>query len=281
MQLQVRRGDFRATVGVEAILDPRRKSPEERAIRMYGRAGSEALEAAERDGHAIVQRFRTIGASLGLAAFFAALVISSGATLTFDLLGVMFMVVSASVSTGFGAGFAFGVAFDLGVAGLAAGFAGVFLPLAPALFPLPFLSGPGSVTSNVTSSLSGSTPGLGLAATTGHAAQSTARAAHEAAARRARHEAKPTMEARTLAISPPLFQRAATPAAPKAIVLINSRLSVIDLRSPAFGFFLFTFTFYFRTSPSTSHNPPTDPRANRHTTHNHSDARHRSASRRT
>lgn len=105
VQLQVRRGDFRATVGIESILDPNRKSPEERAIRMYGRAESEALEAAEREGHTRVQRFRTIGASLGFLGIVAALLISSGAHLTFDLLGVMFMVVSALVSTGFGAGF--------------------------------------------------------------------------------------------------------------------------------------------------------------------------------
>lgn len=105
VQLQVRRGDFRATVGIEAILDPNRKSPDERAIRMYGRAGSQGVEAAERDGHAIVQRFRTVGASLGMLSFVAALLISSGAHLPLDLLGVMFMVVSAFVSTGFGAGF--------------------------------------------------------------------------------------------------------------------------------------------------------------------------------
>ena len=105
VQLQVRRGDFRATVAIEAILNPNRKSPDERAIRMFGRAGSEALEAAERDGHRLVQRFRTVGVGLGFVLFCAALWLSVGAHSPVYLLGGLLMVVSALLTTTMGASF--------------------------------------------------------------------------------------------------------------------------------------------------------------------------------
>jgi hypothetical protein len=105
VQLQVRRGDFRATVGIEAILDPHRKSPDERAIRMFGRAGSEALEAAERDGHRLVQRFRVAGVGLGVVVFCAALWLSFGAHSPIYVLGGLLMVVSALLTTTLGASF--------------------------------------------------------------------------------------------------------------------------------------------------------------------------------
>lgn len=105
VQLQVRRGDFRATVAIEAILDPNRKSPDERAIRMYGRAGSEAVEAAEREGHVHVRRFRTLGLSVGFVMFFASLWLSVGAVSPIYVLGGMLMVVSALLTTTLGASF--------------------------------------------------------------------------------------------------------------------------------------------------------------------------------
>jgi hypothetical protein len=105
VQLQVRRGDFRATVAIEAILDPNRKSPDERAIRMYGRAGSEAVEAAERDGHRLVQRFRAGGVGLGVVLFAAALWLCVGAYSPIYILAGMFMVVAALLITTLGASF--------------------------------------------------------------------------------------------------------------------------------------------------------------------------------
>lgn len=69
VQLAVSRGDFRAIMVVESILDPSRKSPGARAVRLYGRAESGALTQAERWGHELVERARTIGFGTGLGFF--------------------------------------------------------------------------------------------------------------------------------------------------------------------------------------------------------------------
>jgi hypothetical protein len=103
VQLQVRRGNFRATVEIEAILDPNRKAPDERAIRMYGRAESEALIVAERQGHQVERRLRTAGVGLGAIAFCALLWISIGAHSPIYVLGGLLMVVAALLSLTLGA----------------------------------------------------------------------------------------------------------------------------------------------------------------------------------
>ena len=103
VQLQVRRGNFRATVAIEAILDPNRKAPDERAIRMYGRAESEALVAAEKQGHQIVRRLRSAGVGLGTVGFCALLWICIGANSPFYVLGGLLMVVAALLAVTLGA----------------------------------------------------------------------------------------------------------------------------------------------------------------------------------
>ncbi len=69
VQLAVRRGDFRATVALECILDPGRKTPGALTIRMFGRATSEAVVAAERATARLCQRGRSVGLGMGLGSF--------------------------------------------------------------------------------------------------------------------------------------------------------------------------------------------------------------------
>jgi hypothetical protein len=69
VQLAVRRGDFRANVALECILDPGRKAPGALAIRMFGRAGSSAVVAAERASNRLTQRGRSVGIGMGLGSF--------------------------------------------------------------------------------------------------------------------------------------------------------------------------------------------------------------------
>jgi hypothetical protein len=69
VQLAVRRGDFRANVALECILDPGRKAPGTLAIRMFGRAASDAVVAAERASNRLVQRGRSVGIGMGLGSF--------------------------------------------------------------------------------------------------------------------------------------------------------------------------------------------------------------------
>jgi len=63
--LSVRRGDFRASVANENLLDPARRAPGALAVRMFGRASSGALAQAERTSHVVVQRCRSVGIGLG------------------------------------------------------------------------------------------------------------------------------------------------------------------------------------------------------------------------
>lgn len=69
VQLAVRRGDFRGNIALECILDPARKSPGALAIRMFGRATSEAVVSADRASAQLVQRGRSIGIGMGLGSF--------------------------------------------------------------------------------------------------------------------------------------------------------------------------------------------------------------------
>lgn len=69
VQLAVRRGDFRGSVALECILDPARKSPGALLIRMFGRATSEAVVAADRTSAQLVQRGRNLGIGMGLGSF--------------------------------------------------------------------------------------------------------------------------------------------------------------------------------------------------------------------
>ncbi len=99
VQLTVRRGDFRALVAIESTLDPHRKSRGQWAVRMFGRAESEAVARAERQGHALVQRFRTGGVVVGLLLFASFLWLSVGVHDPIFLLGGLLMVVTALLST--------------------------------------------------------------------------------------------------------------------------------------------------------------------------------------
>ena len=69
VQLSVSRGDFRAQVAVENILDPGRRVPGALVVRMFGRALSSAVAEAEHTSACVAQRGRMLGVSLGLAAF--------------------------------------------------------------------------------------------------------------------------------------------------------------------------------------------------------------------
>lgn len=69
VQLSVTRGDFRAQVAVESILDPARRQSGALAVRMFGRAASDALAEAERAGAVAVQRGRVMGVGTGLGIF--------------------------------------------------------------------------------------------------------------------------------------------------------------------------------------------------------------------
>lgn len=71
VQLVVRRGDFRAQVAVENILDPGRRADGALAVRMFGRAVSGALAEAEKAGAAAIQRGRVLGLTTGATVFVA------------------------------------------------------------------------------------------------------------------------------------------------------------------------------------------------------------------
>lgn len=101
-QLEVRRGDFRAAVSVESILNPSRKSHEELAIRMYGRAESLRMTSLERDAHRLTTRCRIVGVSFGLVAFFASLWVAFGVAAPIYVLGGLLMVVVALLVTTLG-----------------------------------------------------------------------------------------------------------------------------------------------------------------------------------
>jgi hypothetical protein len=69
VRLAVRRGDFRAKVALECILDPARKIPGALMIRTFGRATSDAVVAADRTGAQLIQRGRSVGIGMGLGSF--------------------------------------------------------------------------------------------------------------------------------------------------------------------------------------------------------------------
>lgn len=99
VQLAVRRGDFRAQVAVESILDPGRRSPGSLAVRMFGRAVSGALAEADRAGIKMLQRCRVLGVGVGLAAFVALCWMNIGVRNPAYFLGGLLLVVAGLMST--------------------------------------------------------------------------------------------------------------------------------------------------------------------------------------
>lgn len=97
--LIVRRGDFRAQVAIENILDPVRKAPGALAVRMFGRANSDALTEAERAREIVVHRCRTIGVGLGFGVFALLCWVSVGVRNPAFYLAGLLMVVAALMST--------------------------------------------------------------------------------------------------------------------------------------------------------------------------------------
>jgi hypothetical protein len=97
--LTVRRGDFRASVAIENILDPARKAPGALAVRMFGRANSDALVEAERSSQLVVQRCRTVGVALGFGLFALLCWVSFGVSNPAFYLAGLLMLVAAVMST--------------------------------------------------------------------------------------------------------------------------------------------------------------------------------------
>jgi hypothetical protein len=97
----VRRGDFRAQVAVEHLFDPRRLAAGERtpAVRMFGRAGSDALALAERRGQGAIARCRAVGIAAGVSCFVALCWLVFGVRNPEFLLGGLLMVVAALLTT--------------------------------------------------------------------------------------------------------------------------------------------------------------------------------------
>jgi hypothetical protein len=96
--LTVRRGDFRASVAIENILDPARKAPGALAVRMFGRANSDALVLAQRSRETIVQRCRAVGVGLGFGVFALLCWVSIGVRNPAFYLAGLLMVVAALMS---------------------------------------------------------------------------------------------------------------------------------------------------------------------------------------
>lgn len=99
VQLTVRRGDFRAQVAVESILDPGRRSPGALAVRMFGRAASGALAAADLAGNKLVGRCRALGVGLGVAVFAALCWANIGVRNPAYFLGGLLLVVAGLMCT--------------------------------------------------------------------------------------------------------------------------------------------------------------------------------------
>jgi hypothetical protein len=96
--LTVSRGDFRASVAIENILDPARKAPGALAVRMFGRANSDALVEAERSREIVVARCRTVGIGLGFGVFALLCWVSIGVRNPAFYLAGLLMVVAALMS---------------------------------------------------------------------------------------------------------------------------------------------------------------------------------------
>jgi hypothetical protein len=99
VQLTVRRGDFRAQVAVENILDPGRRAGGALAVRMFGRAVSDALAEADRVGALAVQRGRVFGVGTGLGIFVALCWFCIGVHNPAYFLGGLLLVVAGLMCT--------------------------------------------------------------------------------------------------------------------------------------------------------------------------------------
>lgn len=99
VQLAVRRGDFRAQVAVENILAPGRRAPGVLAVRMFGRAVSDALAQAERAGSRAAQRCRNAGVGLGLGVFVTLCWVCIGVHNPAYFLGGLLLVVAGLMCT--------------------------------------------------------------------------------------------------------------------------------------------------------------------------------------
>ena len=101
VQLAVRRGDFRAQVAVENILDPARRAPDGLAVRMFGRAVSVALVHAEQAGARSVARGRSGGTAVGVGVFVALCWFCIGVHNPAYFLGGLLLVVAGLMCTMF------------------------------------------------------------------------------------------------------------------------------------------------------------------------------------
>ncbi|MBX7079312.1 MAG: hypothetical protein K1X88_09020 [Nannocystaceae bacterium] len=99
VQLTVSRGDFRAQVEIESILDPVRRHSGAMIVRTSGRATSRALVRAQRDGALAVQRGRSAGVVAGIGVFALVCWMCLGAPNPGILLATLGLVVIALFST--------------------------------------------------------------------------------------------------------------------------------------------------------------------------------------
>lgn len=99
VQLTVSRGDFRAQVEIESILDPVRRHSGAMIVRTSGRATSRALVRAQRDGALAVQRGRSAGVAAGIGVFALVCWMCLGAPNPGILLATLGLVVIALFST--------------------------------------------------------------------------------------------------------------------------------------------------------------------------------------
>ena len=98
-RLTVRRGDFRAQIAIENILDPQRRAPGALAVRTSGRASSGALIEAEAASALAMQRGRALGVGGGVGVFALVCWMCLGAANPGFLLAALGLVVVALFST--------------------------------------------------------------------------------------------------------------------------------------------------------------------------------------
>lgn len=90
----VHRGDFRAEVTIEHDPDTPSRALVAAPIRAFGNARSELLHAAHRHAEGLVNRWRNVGAALGLSMFFSLAWLMIGVNNPVYVLGGMLLVVA-------------------------------------------------------------------------------------------------------------------------------------------------------------------------------------------
>ncbi len=103
VRLSVVRGNFRASVGIESILDPARRTGGQQAIRMFGRAEATSLVVAEQVSHRSVRRLRQVGMALSGGLFFSFLWVIAGAQSGAYILAALLTMVAGIMMTTVGA----------------------------------------------------------------------------------------------------------------------------------------------------------------------------------